>query len=127
MKKEIKVEWTGSYPCLCSGRWAITIDGNDVSDCIPVDLQSSPMNTKNDYQQWILKIGQLYGKQYIRDYHLTHGWLRINGSNHFQLIHHSVKNCMTQLAIVIGFMALVVGVFNEKEGKLSFFFVIETK
>ena len=52
MKKEIKVEWTGSYPCLCSGRWVITIDGNDVSDCIPVDLQGSPMNTENDYRQW---------------------------------------------------------------------------
>ena len=26
--------------------------GYDVSDCIPVDLQGSPMNTKNDYRQW---------------------------------------------------------------------------
>lgn len=32
---------------------------------------------------------------------------------------------MTQLAIVIGFMALVVGVFNEKEGKLSFFLLLK--
>lgn len=32
---------------------------------------------------------------------------------------------MTQLAIVIGFMALVAGVFNEKEGKLSFFLLLK--
>lgn len=29
--KEISVEWTGSWPCLCHGEWKLTIDGEDWS------------------------------------------------------------------------------------------------
>ena len=47
---KFKVEWTGSYPCLCNGRWIIHRKGVDVSGFIPNDLQGGPMNTRRCYR-----------------------------------------------------------------------------
>nr|DAY06303.1 MAG TPA: Kti11, Kti13 transfer, tRNA modification, Complex [Caudoviricetes sp.] len=30
MYKNFKAEWTGSYPCLCSGEWKLTAEATDV-------------------------------------------------------------------------------------------------
>ena len=43
------VSWSGSYPTLCSGKWTILKDGEDVSGAIPKDLRVSYMNTQKEY------------------------------------------------------------------------------
>lgn len=48
--KEIKVEWTGVYPCLCFGEWKLTIDGKDVSETIP--FQNEDAGTHGQYSFW---------------------------------------------------------------------------
>lgn len=50
LPKDIKVEWTGSYPCLCSGVWILKIDGKDYSDLIP--FITNPANTYGTYEEW---------------------------------------------------------------------------
>ena len=45
----IVAEWTGEYPCLCSGEWRLTIGGIDWSNAIPVDKRDSHMNTAGTY------------------------------------------------------------------------------
>jgi hypothetical protein len=47
---EIKVEWTGKYPNLCSGRWIIT--ANDKHLTIPSAFVNSNMGTFKDYNTW---------------------------------------------------------------------------
>lgn len=48
----VVAEWTGSYPCLCSGEWRLTIGGVDWSNAIPIDKRYSHMNTAGIYQSW---------------------------------------------------------------------------
>ena len=48
----IKVEWTGKWPCLCCGEWILMIDGEDKSYLIPKELRKSEMNTYGSYPQW---------------------------------------------------------------------------
>jgi len=51
---EITTEYTGSYPCLCSGEWLITIDNQLIKsmDSDSKYLLQSPMNTEGTYQSW---------------------------------------------------------------------------
>lgn len=48
----IKVEWIGKWPCLCSGEWKLTIDGEDKSSFIPEELRRSEMGTFGTYSSW---------------------------------------------------------------------------
>ena len=48
----VKAKWSGSYPCLCFGKWTLIVDGNDFSDKIPEELRKSSMNTFGTYQSW---------------------------------------------------------------------------
>lgn len=48
----IEAKWSGSFPCLCHGQWTLIINGNDVSDKIPGELRTSPMNTFGEYETW---------------------------------------------------------------------------
>lgn len=48
----VVAEWTGSYPCLCSGEWRLTIGGVDWSNAIPIDKRYSHMNTAGIYRAW---------------------------------------------------------------------------
>jgi hypothetical protein len=45
-----EAEWTGSYPCLCSGEWIIKYKGIDLK--LPEDIKKSSMNTYGEYQSW---------------------------------------------------------------------------
>lgn len=45
-------EWTGSYPCLCSGVWKLFINGEDFSLLIPEELRYGEMGTYGTYQSW---------------------------------------------------------------------------
>lgn len=49
---DIKVEWTGKWPCLCSGEWKVYINGADKSDLIPENLRQSEMGTYGTYSSW---------------------------------------------------------------------------
>lgn len=62
---EFKVEWTGSYPSLCVGKWKlyrkyedILEDGSkdegydDISNLIPEELRHEPMDTLGVYSSW---------------------------------------------------------------------------
>lgn len=46
----IKVEYTGRYPNLCSGKWKISVDGETLS--IPEALINSSMGTFKTYNTW---------------------------------------------------------------------------
>ena len=48
----VNAKWTGSYPCLCFGRWILEVDGKDVSKLIPPELRTNSMNTFGTYQSW---------------------------------------------------------------------------
>lgn len=65
MYKNFKAEWTGSYPCLCSGEWILTAETTeydeergkysvveDISHLIPADLRKSPMFCEGMYDMW---------------------------------------------------------------------------
>lgn len=44
---EIYVDWTGSYPNLCSGKWIITIDGIKLTG-----IEKEEFGTLNEYSSW---------------------------------------------------------------------------
>lgn len=44
------VEWTGCYPCLCSGEWIIKYKGQKLN--IPEDIKHDHMNTYGQYSRW---------------------------------------------------------------------------
>lgn len=48
----VEARWSGSYPCLCFGKWTLIVNGKDVSDLIPEELRESEMNTYGTYQSW---------------------------------------------------------------------------
>lgn len=45
-----EVEWTGEWPCLCSGEWIIKKNGVVVN--IPEHNRKSSMNTFGTYSSW---------------------------------------------------------------------------
>lgn len=48
----VKAQWSGSYPCLCSGEWTLEVNGVDVSNYIPDELRHNEMNTYGTYEEW---------------------------------------------------------------------------
>lgn len=53
--KNITVEWTGSYPNLCSGEWLIRIDNKLIIDPNRQNygsLLKSRMDTRKEYSTW---------------------------------------------------------------------------
>jgi hypothetical protein len=47
---DLYVEWTGSYPCLCSGEWIIKY--KDVELNVPENLKHREMGTLIEYSTW---------------------------------------------------------------------------
>ena len=45
-----KVDWTGCYPCLCSGEWKITTEHGTFN--IPDENKNTDMNTYGQYSRW---------------------------------------------------------------------------
>lgn len=65
MYSNFRAEWTGSYPCLCSGEWILTAETTeydevrgaysvteDISHLIPEDLRKSSMGCEGTYDTW---------------------------------------------------------------------------
>ena len=60
--REIKVKWTGEYPCLCHGQWEIEINNKKIIDkenYIEKEdryeyghFLCEEMNTKKEYSKW---------------------------------------------------------------------------
>lgn len=48
--RAVTAEWTGDYPCLCSGEWIITIGGEKIE--LPDEVRTSPMGTHGTYNTW---------------------------------------------------------------------------
>ena len=48
----VKAYWSGSYPCKCSGRWTLEVNGIDVTCYIPKEIINEPMDTYGTYQSW---------------------------------------------------------------------------
>lgn len=48
----IEAKWSGSYPCLCIGKWTLIVDGEDVSEKIPEELRNTDMGTFGTYSSW---------------------------------------------------------------------------
>lgn len=48
----VEANWSGSYPCLCCGKWTLIVNGSDVSRLIPEGLRCSNMNTYKTYGEW---------------------------------------------------------------------------
>lgn len=48
----VEANWSGSYPCLCFGKWTLKVNGENVSNKIPKDLRNESMNTYGTYEQW---------------------------------------------------------------------------
>lgn len=47
---KFKVEWTGTYPNLCSGEWLIWFD--DIPLELPNEIVNEHMNTEGVYEEW---------------------------------------------------------------------------
>ena len=45
--EDLYVEWTGSYPCLCHGKWIIRYKGQELN--VPKDKKYDHMNTGKTY------------------------------------------------------------------------------
>ena len=52
MFNNVTAKWSGSYPCLCYGEWALEINGKDYTDFIPKEKRTSSMNTFGVYESW---------------------------------------------------------------------------
>lgn len=48
----VRAEWTGCGYTLCIGEWKLYVDGEDVTDKIPEELRTEPMNTYKQYERW---------------------------------------------------------------------------
>lgn len=49
MARDFSATWNGRYPSFCSGTWSLTMNGVDISDKIPPELRTEPMNTEGTY------------------------------------------------------------------------------
>lgn len=74
----VEAKWSGSYPNLCSGEWTLIVDGKDVSDKIPDDLQNSEMNTYKSYKKWNFKKGYSVGWKSYYDGLECEEWIEEN-------------------------------------------------
>ncbi len=57
-REKVFANWSGSYPCLCSGQWTLIVNGKNVSSKIPESLRISSMNTYKTYETW--RFGEHY-------------------------------------------------------------------
>jgi hypothetical protein len=58
----VVAKWSGSYPCLCYGKWKLVVNGVDVSNKIPKELREDSMNTYGTYQSW--HFNEDYGEEF---------------------------------------------------------------
>ena len=51
----VEAHWSGKYPNLCSGEWTLKVNNQNVTEMIPISLQTNEMNTYGTYQRWYFK------------------------------------------------------------------------
>lgn len=98
----VNANWSGEYPNLCSGKWTLEVDGINVSDKIPEDLQHSPMGTCNQYQSWHFDEDYLEVFESYEDGLECDDWISQNkhwldtitdNADTQQEIFHAINNC----------------------------------
>ena len=75
---DLYVEWTGCYPCLCSGEWIIKYKGQELN--IPEDIKYNHMNTYGQYSQWYFDEEYCECDEYYYDGYEEDEWLTYNMS-----------------------------------------------
>ena len=72
------VNWSGEYPCLCSGEWSLIIDGVNFSHLIPENLRNEEMRTLNTYSHWKFNDDFLEEWEYYPDGLPCYEWIEAN-------------------------------------------------
>lgn len=96
--KKIEVEWTGSYPNLCSGEWIIKINGVQIKDKTVIDeytkrealsydsVLRQSMATSGEYQSWHFEDWNEVFEDYFDGYDYP-SWKKTENTNRlFELI-----------------------------------------
>lgn len=73
---KLKVEWTGSHPCLCYGEWKIEYDGIDLR--FPSEIKRSHMNTFGEYEEWHFDENMIEQFESYEDGLKCHEWIYEN-------------------------------------------------
>lgn len=75
----VEANWNGRYPCLCFGKWTLVVNGKDVSNKIPDELRTEPMNTYGTYEQWYFDDNYSEEFESYKDGLEMHEWIEKNG------------------------------------------------
>lgn len=73
----IEAKWSGSYPCLCNGKWTLIVDGEDVSEKIPEELRNTDMGTFGTYSSWHFENWMEVFNDYV-DGSVCEDWIKEN-------------------------------------------------
>lgn len=60
---KVEAHWSGRYPNLCSGEWALRVNGKDYSRLLK---DRTEMETEGDYSQW------RFTKDWEEEWHTVH-------------------------------------------------------
>ena len=73
MTLNVKVQWTGRYPCLCFGEWIVAINGVVVP--LPENKRKCEMNTRKEYESVDMLTEEV---EYYWDGMRERRWIRLN-------------------------------------------------
>lgn len=76
MDYTLDVEWTGSYPCLCSGEWIIKYNGIKLK--VPNEYKTKDMNTSGEYSHWYFDDNMSEYDEYYEDGLDEANWINEN-------------------------------------------------
>lgn len=74
---KVKAKWTGCNFAHCVGEWKLYVDGKDVTNKIPEDLRTEPMNTYKKYERWYFK-GWVVERESYYDGLKQDKWIKYN-------------------------------------------------
>ena len=66
-KSKLSVEWTGCYPCLCSGECIIKYE--EIELTVPEECKYKPMDTYGEFSRWYFDENYMEEWEYYED-----GW-----------------------------------------------------
>lgn len=75
---KVEAKWSGSYPCLCFGKWTLIVNNIDVSNLIPKELRESSMNTYGTYSSWYFTGSWEVQTEYYEDGLYCEDWIKEN-------------------------------------------------
>lgn len=69
-------DWSGNYPCLCSGEWTLYHNGEEIDVKIP--FQNDPANTFGEYSEWYFDEDYIENERYYEDGLDEEEWIKEN-------------------------------------------------